>query len=240
MTIPAHVIAKLAVLGLSRDHAEAVASMLADVEAATKAEAASAIEARRANDRARKERQRHGKSRDVTGQHVTARDKRDIAQNGENPPVLDAPRVSTRAEPETNNSSENTEGKEERKEEPPAAVAPSPKPSKTLCPSEFEPSTKALDLGFSLGLDRAAVFEARDTMVAWSRGNGEKRLDWDAVFGNWLRRDAKDRAKARGSPPRGQAAADAAMMALNRAAHQRLLELDDDDAWQQAALGPPG
>lgn len=188
------------------------------------------LEERKANDRERKERQReaatgHVKSREVTGQPGQA--------------VTSASHASTRAEPETNNSSENKERKEGRKEEPPAA-APSPKPSKTLCPSEFEPSAKALDLGVSLGLDRAAVFEARDTMVAWSRGNGEKRLDWDAVFGNWLRRDAKDRAKARGSPPRGQAANDAAMMALNRAAHQRLLELDDDDAWQQTALGPPG
>jgi len=189
------------------------------------------LEERKANDRERKERQRgadsHVKSREVTG------------QTGQR--VTSASRaIASRAEPETNNTSENTGRKEERKEEPPAAVAPSPKPSKTLCPSDFEPSTKVLDLGADLGLDRAAVFEARDTMVAWSRGNGEKRLDWDAVFGNWLRRDAKDRAKARGSPPRGQAANDAAMMALNRAAHQRLLELDDDDAWQQAALGPPG
>lgn len=72
--IPAAVMMKLATLGLSPDHAEAVAQMLADVEQATKAEGNAAIETRRANDRERKSRQRHGKSRDVTGQDVTERD----------------------------------------------------------------------------------------------------------------------------------------------------------------------
>jgi len=199
--------------------------ILAAVEAAEQANV-DKLTARRAKDA---ERQSRFRERNVS--HVTQRD---------SSPTVASRAIASRAEPETNNSSENKGRKEERKEEPPAAVSPSPKPSKTLCPPEFEPSAKALDLGVSLGLDRTAVFAARDTMVAWSRGNGEKRLDWDAVFGNWLRRDAKDSAKARGSPPRGQAANDAAMMALNRAAHQRLLELDDDDAWQQTALGPPG
>lgn len=90
MTIPAHVLAKLATLGLSRDHAEAVAAMLADVEAATKQEGAGAIEARRANDRERKARERERKeqmSRDVTGQHVTSADNSDIPPNKEKPPA---------------------------------------------------------------------------------------------------------------------------------------------------------
>lgn len=75
--IPAAVLAKLATLGLTPEHAEAVASMLATVEDATRNEAAAAIEARRANDRERKLRQRHVNSRDITGQHVTS---------GDNPP----------------------------------------------------------------------------------------------------------------------------------------------------------
>lgn len=70
--IPTAVMMKLATLGLSSDHAEAVASMLTAVEQATREEAGSAIEARRAADRERKSRQRHGKSRDVTGQDVTS------------------------------------------------------------------------------------------------------------------------------------------------------------------------
>ncbi|MCC7347524.1 MAG: hypothetical protein IT538_09015 [Variibacter sp.] len=197
--------------------------ILAAVEAAEQSNM-DKLTARRAKDA---ERQARFRDRNVT--NVTQRDTSTAV----------ASHAGTRAEPETNNSSENKGRKEGRKEEPPAAATPSPKPSKTLCPPEYEPPAKAFELGVSLGLDRGAVFAARDTMVAWSRGNGEKRLDWDAVFGNWLRRDAKDSAKARGSPPRGQAANDAAMMALNRAAHQRLLELDDDDAWQQTSLGPP-
>lgn len=72
--IPAAVMVKLATLGLSTAHAEAVAAMLSDVEAATKVEAGAAIEQRRSADRERKARQRHGKSRDITGQDVTDRD----------------------------------------------------------------------------------------------------------------------------------------------------------------------
>jgi hypothetical protein len=51
--------------------------MLTEVEEATEAKSETAIEARRANDRERKERQRHGKSREVTGQNVTERDNDD-------------------------------------------------------------------------------------------------------------------------------------------------------------------
>ena len=69
--IPASTIAKIACLGLSAAQAEAVAAMLTEVELATEAKSDAAIEARRANDRERKERQRHGKSREVTGQDVT-------------------------------------------------------------------------------------------------------------------------------------------------------------------------
>lgn len=72
--IPTETLVELATLGLSRDQAEAISKMLRAVEDATRAESASAIEARRANDRERKQRQRenvHGKSRDITGQDVT-------------------------------------------------------------------------------------------------------------------------------------------------------------------------
>ncbi len=72
--IPTNALASLATIGLTTEQASAVADMLRAVEDATRAEANSAIDARRASDRARKERQRHGKSRDITGQHVTERD----------------------------------------------------------------------------------------------------------------------------------------------------------------------
>lgn len=72
--IPAETLADLATLGLSRDQADAVSRMLRSVEDATRHEGSAAIEARRKNDRDRKERQRHGKSRDVTGTDVKERD----------------------------------------------------------------------------------------------------------------------------------------------------------------------
>ena len=69
--IPASTIAKLATLGLTPEQAAAVAEMLTEVEISTEQKSAAEIQARRANDRDRKARQRHGKSRDVTGQDVT-------------------------------------------------------------------------------------------------------------------------------------------------------------------------
>ncbi|MFC7663765.1 hypothetical protein ACFQWF_15040 [Methylorubrum suomiense] len=82
MTIPARTLAQLARLSLSDEQAEAVASMLRDVEDATRAEASAALEARRSADRQRKQEQRerdkiisgHVTSRDITGQTVTSAD----------------------------------------------------------------------------------------------------------------------------------------------------------------------
>lgn len=85
MTIPARTIAQLARLALSDEQAEAVATMLRDVEEATKAEANAALEGRRAADRKRKQDERerqklaqdaigHVTSRDVTGRPVTSTD----------------------------------------------------------------------------------------------------------------------------------------------------------------------
>jgi len=156
--------------------------ILAAVEAA-EATASDALARRRASDAARQAAKRertkhdHVMSRDVTVT-VSSRD------------------ASAPAEPKITNSSEpqkKEESKEGRKEEPPAAGTR----SKTLCPIDFQPSEQAIDLARSLGLTLPAVHEARDTMVAWSRGNGERRLDWNAVLANWLRRDAT---KARAGP----------------------------------------
>lgn len=112
-------------------------------------------------------------------------------------------RAGARAEPVTTNSSENTEKEKEERKIPPLADLPKAKATgKTLCPEGFEPSERLMDLGRREGLDLPAILRARDEMVSWSRGNGEKRLDWDAVFANWLRRNA---AKARASPPGSRA-----------------------------------
>lgn len=86
MSIPASVLARMATLGFSPEQAEAVATMLSDVESATRDEAAEAIEARRANDRERKARQRHVKSREVTGRHVTSGDNPSPKEKSPTPP----------------------------------------------------------------------------------------------------------------------------------------------------------
>lgn len=135
-------------------------------------------------------------------------------------PVTSASREGARAEPKITNSSEPQKKEEERKEEPPAAA---PR-SKTLCPLGFEPSDKAIELGRSLGLSLPDILASRDTMVAWSRGNGEKRVIWDDVFANWLRRDAS---KARAGPngkPRGPS-----FLEISNAAKAFLKDQDPDD-----------
>lgn len=97
MSIPASVLARMATIGLSAEQADAVALMLADVEAATRNEGNEAIEARRANDRDRKARQRHGKSRDITGQDVTSGDNPPPKEKSPTPPKEITP--STFSEP---------------------------------------------------------------------------------------------------------------------------------------------
>ena len=82
--IPAATMARIATLGLSAAQAIAVAEMMAEVEVATETKAGAAIEARRASDRERKSKQRHGTSRDVTGHHVKGRDGADPSP----PPAL--------------------------------------------------------------------------------------------------------------------------------------------------------
>lgn len=89
--IPASTLARLAMLGLSGDQAEAVATMLRDVEDATKADLGAALEARRANDRSRKARQRHVKSREVTGQGGTSGDNPSPKERSPTPPKETTP-----------------------------------------------------------------------------------------------------------------------------------------------------
>ena len=70
--IPSSVLSRMATLGFTEEQAIAVSEMITEVERATIDQGNQAIEARRANDRERKQRQR--KSREVTGSHGTERD----------------------------------------------------------------------------------------------------------------------------------------------------------------------
>jgi len=85
--IPREVLLRMATLGLSPDHAAAVASMLADVEAATKAEAEAVVERSRAKTRDRVAKWRDAHPRNVTSvtKHSRAGDARveDITSNSE-------------------------------------------------------------------------------------------------------------------------------------------------------------
>ena len=65
------------------------------------------------------------------------------------------------------------------------------KTGKILLPDTWVPSESHYDLARKKGLSREEVEEASSEMRSWSLGNGEKRRNWDWVFNNWLRRNAK-------------------------------------------------
>lgn len=73
MTIPTSVMMKLATIGLSAEQAEAVASMLSEVEAATKTDSEAVVEKSRSKARERVQRWRENKAGNVTERNETQR-----------------------------------------------------------------------------------------------------------------------------------------------------------------------
>ena len=151
-----------------------VAKLIADAEV---------LADKRARDATRKAGKRAALSADIRGKRGQAR------TGADTPPPLDAPPSLPSGLPTLPPLNPPFP------EVPPPAA---PARGKTLCPESFEPSEAEIAKGLSIGLSRPAIAESAETMVAWSRGNGERRLDWRLAFLNWMRRDA---AKARASPP---------------------------------------
>jgi hypothetical protein len=187
--IPTSTIAALAKLGLSADQIDVVASLLGEVEAATKAEYSQAIEARRAADRARKQRQRHGKSRDGTGQDVTSRT---------SPPAT-IKNARARVEDISSNSEIHEEGKKDD-----ATASSKEKPTRgTRLPNNWEPAFDAVVFSsadsertgnqpLTPGEIERELARFRDYWrgVAGSKG---AKTDWQGTFRNWLRKAADDK-----------------------------------------------
>lgn len=159
--IPSDVLAEMATLGLSREQAERVASMLARVEKATEARSNDAIEARRANDRERKARQRHVQSREVTGQNGTV--------GTENPPSPPPPK-NTNQTPSTP-SPETTKRAKRR-----TAMVQDTQPTKADVQA-------AIEDGLSMDDVRSEWRAFRDFHI--SKGN--VMADWPAAWRTWLR-----------------------------------------------------
>lgn len=203
--IPADVLAKLAVLGLAPAHASAVAAMLVDVEKATKEEASAAIEARRANDRDRKARQKHVNSREGTGRNV----------NAGNSPI----RVSAPAEPKITNSSEPLKNKEEK-----IMPAEPARKGKTLCPLDFAPDETRLRGAAKAGLTSEEAWSLAETMRDWSHGKGERRQNWQFVYSTFVANAAKKRSERPPPKQRGPSFLDIA-----NAAQDYLKKTDHDD-----------
>jgi hypothetical protein len=67
------------------------------------------------------------------------------------------------------------------------------KPGKKLLPGDWQPNLTHRLLASSKGLSEQEFTEAVAEMRDWSIGNGQKRSNWDAVFSNWLRRNAAKR-----------------------------------------------
>jgi hypothetical protein len=49
-----------------------------------------------------------------------------------------------------------------------------------------------VEFGTSRGMTEATVHRAADRMVDWAKAGGNRKVDWDATFRNWLRRDAEE------------------------------------------------
>lgn len=109
MSIPASVMMKLATLGLSAEQAQCVATMLTEVESATKAEADSIAEKSREQTRVRVQKWREKKKVEAGG-NVTER--YDTLRNGSREGV---------ARGEINSSNKKISGQEENKEDAPKA-----------------------------------------------------------------------------------------------------------------------
>ena len=81
---------------------------------------------------------------------------------------------------------------------------------KTMCPADWQPHEQVLAPLAAQGFNEAQISAARDEMVDWSIGKGEKRSDWDACFRNWLRRNGTRTNVAAAALPRLRAQFDAA------------------------------
>ncbi len=57
-----------------------------------------------------------------------------------------------------------------------------------LCPIDFKPNASHYVIGKNLGVN---VDEEVPALIDWSYSKGEKRLDWDRTFNNWLRNERK-------------------------------------------------
>jgi hypothetical protein len=176
--IPATTIAKLATLGLSPSQAEIVASMLTEVEQATEAKSEAAIEARRSNDRERKDRQRHVKSREVTGTGGTG--------GTEKTPEL----ASESADP----SRARVLYAEESSSKIPLSETTSPHPQTakrraSRLAADFSPSHSMRLFARAEGMTDREIDAEGETIRDWSLSSpAGAKLDWEATWRGWIKR----------------------------------------------------
>lgn len=163
--IPAEVIMKLATLGLDEKQAEAVATMLADVEAATLSQAEEGLEKSREKARARWRKWKDNQSTNVSQRLQTTAN---VSKR-------------LRAHVEDNSSTNNTSGKKED-------TSPPARSRGTRIPDDFSPD---IDAATSEGLSRAdAEREARSFVDYWRARPGKEalKMDWPATWRVWFRR----------------------------------------------------
>lgn len=166
--IPASVLAKMATLGLSAEQAEAVASMLSEVEAATQAPFVTAREASKEKNRAR---WREWKVRQKSG---AGKREQTFANASKRP---------TRAE--DSSSKNQIPGQEEKEDTAPMARS---KRGERI-PDDFRPD---IDAAIAEGLPRPeAERQARSFCDYWRAKPGKDglKLDWPATWRVWFRRN---------------------------------------------------
>lgn len=93
--------------------------------------------------------------------------------------------------PSDQNKSDQSTSEQNRDLPPSPKRGRAPRQVKTLCPTDWFPSEDLQAYARELGLSADTCMREAAAMRDWSASSGNKKLDWDATFRNWLRRKSE-------------------------------------------------
>lgn len=148
-------------------------------------------------------------------------------------PSRDAPDAHILTSSSLPESQEHSEGKKENKK------VRARKSSAVPLPLEWEPKQTHHEAAERLNIPPARMLSKAEDMRLWAKSNDIRKVDWDATFHGFLRRDADQRGPNRPNNPGGnptsrppQTGADAIVAGMGRLA-ARIIE-------RKSATGPDG
>ncbi|MCK5606341.1 hypothetical protein KAR91_30855, partial [Candidatus Pacearchaeota archaeon] len=63
------------------------------------------------------------------------------------------------------------------------------KQKETLASTDYKPNKDLINWALKEGINEDQLLKYADTMIHWSIGGGKKRVNWDSVLRNWVRRE---------------------------------------------------